>query len=444
LDWLQVGFSNDPTPGLADTISRAAGDYDCVHSRIVETKDKLRRIDLGEMKGEAVEKFRQGAGDLADALARVEDRYSAAAYALDQFSRELETEQSLNDPLLEEALAAQQALTSALDAVRQGLIQPESDSQTDAYERQTARRTAEAQVANAKSALAEARGKIRASEDRVSQAASDAAGRLTSTMEADGLTQNWFEWAVSWTWENIDSISSWLNIAALVLCWVPGLNVVLRVAATIADVVATVKHVMDAMTSGDWGDVIWDAVGFLTLGAGKIAAKGFKGAHAALTSSKANTLKVRAHHADKAAKIQADIKKSKYAAEGGNERQKADLADQLVASTTRTKGSSVPLPTWRTVSEGWHDDLLGLKALPKKLPQLKDLRDRLPFKKGGSGFTKPTLFELSSDAARKVRVNFELWRAAQAATQGLDAWQTVDHAVQVVKDVRDFATPDRT
>ncbi|MDR1512939.1 MAG: hypothetical protein LBS56_05585, partial [Propionibacteriaceae bacterium] len=90
MDWLQVGFSNDPTPGLAATISRAASDYDSAHSRIVDTKDKLRRIDLGEMKGEAVEKFRQGAGDLADALARVEDRYSAAAYALDQFSRELE------------------------------------------------------------------------------------------------------------------------------------------------------------------------------------------------------------------------------------------------------------------------------------------------------------------------------------------------------------------
>jgi hypothetical protein len=423
---------------------------------------------------------------LADALARVEDRYSAAAYALDQFSRELESEQSLNAQLLEEALAAEQARTSALDAVWKQGIQAERDrrdpdlSEAAARKHQTALQEAQAQFEDAKSALTEAKKKIQASEDRVSQAASDAAGQLKAAIDADGLTENWFQrvgnWVenrAQWVWENIDSISCWLNIAALVLCWVPGLNVVLRVAATIADVLSTVKDVIDLINGeGSLLDVALDVFGFLSLGVGRIITKGFQRAHQALKVSQKATAGVRAKSVKAAAKTQgildgtiknrANLSQDELRTIQARQSKKATSAVAVGKVQVNVKGKLIRKanepPSWRDASKGWTDDLLGLKELkansikPKDLPKkvLENLNRINPFRDGFE-FTRPILLDLSSDAASTIRTSFEAWRAAQVLNQGFDAYQTWDQAVTVVRDfekigkaIKDVLTPDRT
>jgi hypothetical protein len=401
---------------------------------------------------------------LADALARVEDRYSAAAYALDQFSRELESEQSLNDTLLGKALAAQRTLASKSDA--QGTAQHRVDldgcykfdtSEDDDEEHRIALQAAQAETEIARSALAAVKDEISASADRVSQAASDAAAQLRAATEGDGLTEgDWDafwnargrdlsaigQWVIEWTWENIDTIAAVLSIAALVLAWVPYVNIGLRVLSTIADVVATVKHVRDAMTSGDWSDVLWDAVGFLTLGAGRIVAAGFKSATRsatkALRNSRRNPHRIRARSIKdtldfKAPSRQArkEMKAAASTPQGQRNRAilQAEMSNQFeLARSVVAPGPVTPF-SWRDACKAWiGDPLVGLKELheqrlmkradfPKKLRE--SFKSLNPFG-GFPGLRRAITLEAGADGLWSIEKGLKSWESADEMIKALD------------------------
>ena len=272
-------------PGDASDVTALARRYANTAAEIESQAANLRRLTSqarGGWKGRAGEKFADAAGDLADRIGRAEQRYEAAARALDHFGDRLDDVQ-----------------TRAYDAVRRGQGAQEEGRRLRAARPARAGASATPEEVLAASAelrahedaidavdtrLSKAGEDYRSAKDDYGRLASAAAAMLRDGRRGDDLTDSWWDRNAGWlrtALKVIGAVVLVLAIIALVIAlFIPGLNVVVLGAAVSAVTAlnvagATLTSVMLAghvglwqSGNGEFSDVVWDLVGLATFGLG--------------------------------------------------------------------------------------------------------------------------------------------------------------------------------
>lgn len=245
----------DPVPGRPDAVVELADRWARVADLTSRQADAVRRAAGGEdWAGEAADAFRGRAEELPQDLDRVATRLRHVALALSAYARELESAQRAAGAALDRAWAAQRRAGVAAGApgplgpvLLAGAISPDE-------------RELRADLA------AESRALARAVADR-DQAAARCARSLRRAAD-DGLRDphGWRRLlrAVS---AAAGAVSSRLGVAAVLLCWVPGLGEVLGALALSAAALTLLSD--GALAAGgdrDWRRVALDGVGVLPVG----------------------------------------------------------------------------------------------------------------------------------------------------------------------------------
>ncbi|MDR2348907.1 MAG: hypothetical protein LBD90_09920, partial [Bifidobacteriaceae bacterium] len=331
-------------------------------------------IDYGALKGKAVDAYKQSAQELADLLAQAEGRYAVAPQALDTFAQVLREQQQANAALLADAatLAGQLAAakTVADNADRKlRRLDPDADA--------TARSDAKKAAANAdhdveliQYQLNTIRTDIETSADTVQAAAQTAAIQLQGAMNADGLTDSFWDNVTQGVLNGARWIDEWVtdwavffSAAALMLGWVPYLGQFLLAVDLVLNTVVLLADLALAIAGEQgWGDVIVGVIGLLTYGAGRVAAKGFQMARGALST----TARVYADATRTLRTVTNQMPTSSYA----NARR---LFGQGVAAARRWDG--LRPPTLRDALAGmrghWLDDLRWVRSAREQLDVLR-------------------------------------------------------------------------
>jgi len=286
VDWTPLA-DTDPVPGDPPDIARLARRYADTADEVTRQAANLRRLATSEgWDSDAGRKFAEEAGELAEDLEKTHHRYSEVAGALRDWSPHLDDVQVRADRALEDAKAAQAEMDANRTVTPDGPPPPDAPPPTPEEVAAEKRRSgaydaASGRLEAARSKLAEAVG------DR-DERAGGTADRIRDAIDDDGLKDSRWDRFKGWVSDNagwikaVTEVLSWVATGLAILAlFIPGVNIIAILA--IAFAVATLAgHALLASTgNGSWGDVIIDVIGLATLGAGKIAMKGVKGAQQA-------------------------------------------------------------------------------------------------------------------------------------------------------------------
>jgi hypothetical protein len=285
---------------MAGEISHQAVIYRAVHRRIGETVSGLRSLDYGALEGEAIDALDQRAATVADLLSQIKGRYDAAARALDRFAGKLEELQGRNAALLAEALdlideqvAAAGTAADARDKKRR-LTRNDAD-QVQIDRAQTEIDTATRRVDDLSKQIVAKRQAILDTAEEAGTAQAEAAAEIRAAMAADGLTMSGWEkfWGgvvdvARWISDNLSGLAILLSAAALLLGWGPFLGAALIIADLVVNALVMLSDIVLVIEKEkDWTVLLVDALGFVTFGAGRVAARGFEMAASAVRQSRA-------------------------------------------------------------------------------------------------------------------------------------------------------------
>ncbi len=284
LDWGPLADA-DPVRGDPDLVADAARRYGYVADAIATSASRLRALgELGQMHSAAVDAVRSRAREVAEEVARAEERYRGAGSALAIYAAALTFAQQDSLTALRQAKAAVDSLATAA-VLTQGA---QARIATSAAGADTATDTAELRRAatmstEASAELASARALVvRAAEDR-DRAAERAERMVNDTRKSGGLNDSFWDDAKELTIGLLkavsiaaDVIAAVAGILSLLTIWCPPLSAALAGVATWAAVVSLAAKSILLM----WGeasvlDVAISALAVATFGLGKAAIGGF-------------------------------------------------------------------------------------------------------------------------------------------------------------------------
>ncbi|AJE84232.1 hypothetical protein SLNWT_3856 [Streptomyces albus] len=294
-DWAVLGEDGDPVPGNPEEVARLGRSLRKTADAIRKQADEIKALsDVEAWKGKAATEFRDQAEEADGKLRKAFKRYDVAAKALgtevapgerESYASELKRAQTKADKALEDAKEAdseQKAHSRALDKL------PEDTAENDPD-----RKKLEGREEAAGSALAQAKKDLSAAKGIRNDAARKAAKAIRDVIENDGLKDGRWDKFKDWVHDNkgwIDEVLKWSGRIAticgglsLVVGWIPvigqALAGILGTIALIATAVSLVGHLALALAGeGSWFDVAMDVVGLATLGIGRGAIAGAKGA----------------------------------------------------------------------------------------------------------------------------------------------------------------------
>lgn len=259
----------------------------------------LRRLESTSWHGEASEGFRETAGRLPVQLEALAERYGGVGVALNRYSHQLETAQTAARSALAAARRAQESQRAAALGVARMREHYASEATRSASEAPGAA-TAPVQpwVGPDHSALlGQADDDMAAARRRFDEAVSEnacAAGTCAAVIsrEADNeaLRNPGGGWGASarvTAWAREVSVwagnaSAVLSIAAVALCWVPGLNAVLATLALVTGAMAlSADYWLFRRGEKDRSDLAWSAAGVVAGGAGKVLGGAAMAVHSA-------------------------------------------------------------------------------------------------------------------------------------------------------------------
>lgn len=278
--------------GDPDVLDAESANYASVAAKIDAAVATLRKLTgLDGMRGEAIEALARTAGDVADQIALPKARYLQTGEALTAYSPRLRQAKDaarvaaahlaeLEEDAATTASASEQAAKKLLlgaatmnpddleqaktDAKRAALAAESAAGDLAAWQRQW--RAAQQEKAEA-AAAASARivAVLVGDAARVNDRLRDRVGAIWDSAEKDAaefgkdvksaLTSSGFNTALGW----MDKISAGLGIAALCLCWVPGLGEVLGAADGIAALLDAGAHIAQDAAEGRGGKAAGDA-----------------------------------------------------------------------------------------------------------------------------------------------------------------------------------------
>lgn len=442
-EWAVIGESGDPIPGDPEEIARLGRDLRKTAESIRKQADEIKALSSVEAwKSKAAEEFREQAEEAEGKLRKAYKRYDAAADALGEkvleggcfteYASELHRAQKMADKALRDAQDADRehkASGGAIDRL------PE-DTADDDPERKKLEKRQEA----ATSAMERARKALEAAKDVRDAAAKRARDSISYAIENDGLKDGTWDKFKDWVNDNSGwmeaalEVSGWVSTIcgtlALMVGWIPivgqALAGILGTIALAATLVSLLGHTLLALAGkGSWFDVALDVVGLATLGIGRAALAGAKGASAAAQSVgrsaayKAFMQGVKAKPGSAAwNKAVNQAWKKANAASGGGVRGK----DAAQAVTTAPKGW---FPGAQRVADAFNprliyresvDSFKGIKDLTwSNVKKLKDAETWAGARLGDPGI---------SDAAKGIDQMSDALRAESAVQGAADVLQT--------------------
>ncbi len=233
---------------MADEITRQAGN--------------LRRLATTQgWDADAGRTFAASAGDLAGRLDKAHGRYATAGGALKGYAPELRYAQSVADASLVDAQAAQ----GTINANRPPAAPPANPTPQQV----SAERSRQTSYEDGVAALQAAQRKLADAVSHRDEAAGRAARAINASIDHDGLKDSWWDRFTNWVHEHADilraiadiaeQVASVLGTIALLISWIPGLDVlspILLGLAALASAVALVCNLMLALAGdGSWLDV---------------------------------------------------------------------------------------------------------------------------------------------------------------------------------------------
>ncbi|MFF4748331.1 putative T7SS-secreted protein [Streptomyces sp. NPDC002514] len=291
-----IGESADPIPGNPEEVAALGRELRKTAEVIRKQADEIKALSSVESwKSKTADEFRKNAEEAEGKLRKAFKRYDSAADTLGEgvvdggcateYASELHRAQTMADKALRDARTAHdehQSSGGAIDMLPKGTV-------ADDPERKKLEKRQEA----ASSALERAKRDLEAAKDVRDAAAKRARESIRHAIDHDGLKDGTWDKFKGWVHDNsgwINEVLTWTGwiatvcgTLALVVGWIPVVGQVLAgVLGTIAlaaTLVSLVGHTLLALAGeGSWFDVALDVVGLATLGIGRGALAGAKGA----------------------------------------------------------------------------------------------------------------------------------------------------------------------
>jgi hypothetical protein len=296
-EWAVIGESTDPIPGDPDEVAKLGRELRKTAEAIKKQADEIKALSSVEAwKSKTAEEFRNQAEEAEGKLRKAYKRYDVAADALGEkvsegdacfteYASELNRAQRMADRALRAAQDAHDEQTSSSGAIDK---LPKDTADDDPQ-----RKKLEKRQEDAASAMERARKDLEAAKDVRDAAAKRARDSIRYAIDHDGLKDGRWDKFKDWvhdhagTIEDITKYAGWVATAcgtlSLLVGWIPvigqALAAILGTVALIATLVSLVGHVALALAGeGSWFDVALDVVGIATLGIGRGAIAGAKGA----------------------------------------------------------------------------------------------------------------------------------------------------------------------
>ncbi len=280
-DWTPLKYSSDPIPGDPDQVESAASSYATTAGTINQVSDYLANLDGDGQRSDTITALMARSRELSGQLLSVSGRYSETASALRYYAPELRAAQAMADSAIAEGAPAEaqrkQAAHNAQDIYLGWMTTLDPNS---AKEFEDSYRMAQQRANAAAHEVSLARNKIEEAIRRRDEAAEHAKSMIQSAIENSPMTDTVLDKfreildkaadiltkVGKWIWDHIDTISLVLTIAATVLAFIPGLNVIAPVLLALSKVVTiigrvkaavgVVKSVATAVKTGDWSGVV--------------------------------------------------------------------------------------------------------------------------------------------------------------------------------------------
>jgi hypothetical protein len=270
-DWSPLDLGSDPIPGDPDRVSRGGQDYVDVADAIGRAVQALRSMELDGDRSQATDELISNAGDVADDIARAEERYRETGLALLAYAPRLADAQQTSLEALSMAEAAREAAASARQSRTYYLnLAGSTENADDASDYRDRVNQYEDAADDAAASLSHARSKL---EDAVAErdaAAEAAIDRIKDVVDGDGLNDSWWDdWGADLL-AAITDIAGWVStiagILALCVSWIPvigqALAGVLLIVAGVAAVINAIGNVILASTGErGWGEAIISIAG---------------------------------------------------------------------------------------------------------------------------------------------------------------------------------------
>lgn len=269
--WDLLDQDHDPVesdvPAVDDRVARYRDLAD-----MMETEGRrLRQIADGQsLTGQYADKLRESAGDVADDLLKVVDRYHAVVEAVTGYVPALETALTGSAAALDAAVTADQALSRAKALPTEKAPSGKSltsDQQASNDAKNHAHDAASDDLAAAKSRLQQVLSTL---DDAGQRAAGIVRGGFSGGLQDSGMDR--FKYHFMKFLKILVKVLTYIGIALAALALIiPGVGaaVLAAVGAAIAVIELAAQTVLTATGNGSWTDVAMAIVGVATLGAGK-------------------------------------------------------------------------------------------------------------------------------------------------------------------------------
>lgn len=279
-DWYPLAVF-DPVSGDPARVAAAGAEYARVAEQIEASAAELRVIAAQVGGGsDAVDDVAAKASRLADTIERAHGRYAAAGVALQEYAGGLAYAQELSLAAYTAAVTAVRAQDEALASIAwwrrlaDGAQEPEARSR---YERLADDAREDLHAGDVQ--LEQARTELRVAIAQRDSAVSAVCATIRGAMDRDDLHDTiWQDLGGGAQevglalWNGVDEVATVLSCAAVVLCWVPGVNGVVAAGATIAGVLLLARDSVNVATgNGSWADVGNSAIGVATFAVGRFA-----------------------------------------------------------------------------------------------------------------------------------------------------------------------------
>ncbi|WP_437071068.1 putative T7SS-secreted protein [Streptomyces sp. enrichment culture] len=447
-----IGEASDPIPGDPEEVARLGRELRKTADAIKKQADEIKALSsVEEWKSKAAEEFRKEADEAEGKLRKAFKRYDAAADALGEkvkvdagYSKEYASELHRAQAMADKALRAAQDAHDEHKASSSAIDRLPKDAPDDDPDRKRLERRQE----EAASALERAKRSLEAAKDVRDGAAARARECIRHAIDNDGLKDGTWDKFKDWVHDRAAGLQKLLDglgwvaticgTLSLMVGWIPvigqALAGLLGTIALTATLLSLIGHVLLALAGeGSWFDVALDVVGLATLGIGRGALAGAKGAMEA-----AGALARSAAYRQVMEGVTAKVGSAAYKRA---QTEAWKVANQLSGGTMRGKAAAEAMAHapkgWfpgasrlgeafspKAIAKEWFDGLKGVKEFrPSNVRDLfrSSTWEGASFKVGDSGLD--TLTQKIDDIAPQVREVDEV-RAA------LDTFQTQTHIWQ--------------
>ena len=284
-DWYPLAVV-DPVAGDPGRVRAAGEEHAAVAAAIALAADDLRAI-ASEMDGgsAAVDEVEAKATRLADTIERAHGRYAVTGEALLTYAGALAYAQELSVAAHGRAVTALRAQDEALAGIARWTRLAEDASDPVVRTRYLALADdARADLVTAGARLDQARADLRVAVAHRDGAMGAACAAIRGAMGRDDLHDTLWQdlgggaqevgLAV---WNGVDEVAAGLGFLAVVLCWVPGLNVSVAALATVAGFAVLFRDSVNvAGGNGSTDELRASALGVVTFGVGRFAQEGIR------------------------------------------------------------------------------------------------------------------------------------------------------------------------